>query len=127
LDFNKLNDRVVKQIKTSLKAQRLSKEIEPIKLLEKRDRYHLVQCRMNGNEEKLHRLLFLRYDVWFFCIFGLHSMPSEIERREYNNSTRVNPEKEKEQAQTQRTKEQQEAQVEKGLEAAMQRVRKRTE
>jgi len=80
MDSQKLQDRVLSQIHDSLPVQHLSGKLTPIALLDYRDRYYLVRCKLNGKEK---RCLFLRYDQSMFLIIGAEKIPPEPKRREY--------------------------------------------
>ena len=90
MDKDKLEKRIIGLIKESLKLQKIDKKIIPIKLIENRERYYLVQCK-NGDNRKT-RLVFIRYDKWLFYIHGLSNIPKIFERRKYNAKIRIKPE-----------------------------------
>ena len=106
MDKEKFESRILSIIKQSLKVQKLHKEIIPIKLVDNRDRYFLVQCE-NGSGRKT-RLVFLRYDKWIFYIHGMSSMPNEYERREY---TYISRERAPEKAPASKNKEKEEQKI----------------
>jgi len=80
MDPQKLQDRVLSQIHDSLPIQNLSGKLTPVALLDYRDRYYLVRCKLKGKEV---RCLFLRYDRWTFFIAGAEKIPPEPKRRAY--------------------------------------------
>ena len=84
MDQEKFQERIIEVAKNSLKLQGI-RNIEPIKIVEQRDRYFLLHCK-NGNS--FGKRLFLRYDEWLFCVDGLHKMPPEPERRKYTYHVR---------------------------------------
>lgn len=85
MDKAKLEERTIEQINESLPIQHLSRKIAPESVLGNRDRYYLVQCTVDGKKDKL---LFLRYEDWFFYIHGLKEIPKH-KPREYNAKVRI--------------------------------------
>jgi hypothetical protein len=85
MDEIKFKEKILSKINESIERQKV--KIKTFDILENRDRYFLVTG-MNGDNRK-KKMLFLRYDDWFFYVPGLSSIPPEPERREYIDKVRT--------------------------------------
>lgn len=81
MEPTKFKIKMLELIKKSLPNQKLQKILKPLEVIENRGRYFLVKCQ-NGKTKK--RLVFLRYEKWFFYLHGLGNIPKDFKRREYN-------------------------------------------
>lgn len=81
MDKSKFQERVLESITESLEIQGLKNKLEPIELIDNRDRYFLINGK-NGDGRK-KRMVFLRYDKWYFYLQGMHELPPETNKREY--------------------------------------------